>query len=299
MGIPPRGVKSFAANRPKTEARSNIIQAVTNPLGFFVLVILIVEAILGMLAGVSGSENRTEYVRIMAAIIVMLVAVVSVLAWFRPEALMGAGSSARETEGIRASSAVTKIFERSNDFLSTGNKYQFPSLLKQVTNEAWFIGTSFFISLDQYNDLILERLADGININFLILDPYAETINKVAGLMDVTPKEVFHDCMSGIRILDRTVREAAKRELHGELRVKITAEPIQTRVYMFDPRADTGYFYFVPHLNGTNPQTVPGFLAANAKAPICESYFKGVLKIWADPAIKSLADWQSLRPDPT
>lgn len=138
---------------------------------------------------------------------------------------------------------------------------------------------------------------DGINLNFLVLDPYSDAVTTVAGLMAVTPKEVFHDCVSGIRILDRTLHEARKRSAHGELRVKIISEPIQTRVYMFDPRADTGYFYFVPHLNGTNPQTVPGFLAANSKAPFCDAYFKGVLKTWSDPSVKTLQDWQSTHPD--
>lgn len=121
MGSPPRPARSPKISRPKAEPRTNIIQAVTNPLGFFVLVVLIVEALLGILAGLSGSADKTEFVRIMATIIVVLIAVVSLLAWFRPDALMGARPSALQTETPAVSAPVVKIFERSNDFLATGN----------------------------------------------------------------------------------------------------------------------------------------------------------------------------------
>jgi hypothetical protein len=234
----------------------------------------------------------------MAAIIIMLILVVSVFAWFRPDALMGTPIPSAEDRGAQEGTApIVKIFERSNDFLATGDKHQFPSLLKQARQEVWFVGTTFFISLDQYHDLLLSRLADGINLNFLVLDPTAESVTKVAALMAVTPKEVFHDCMSGVRILSRTMEEAKKQNASGELRLKIVGEPIQTRLYMFDPRASEGYFYYVPQLNGSNPQTLPGFLATNSKASYREPYFKGVLKLWNDPSAKTLSEWQSLHPD--
>lgn len=298
MGKPSRPTRSPTSNRQTTEPRANVIQAVTSPLGFFVLVVLIVEALLGILAGLSGDADRAEFVRIMAAIIVMLIVVVSVLSWFRPDALMGMRAPPTyDRVSQEGTSAIVKTFERSNDFLATGDKHQFPSLLKQAKQEVWFVGTTFFISLDQYHDLLLNRLVDGINLNFLILDPASEAVGRVAGLMAVTPKEVFHDCMSGMRILSRTIEEAKKRNASGELRLKIVADPIQTRLYMFDPRAPDGYFYYVPQLNGTNPQTLPGFLAANSKALYCEAYFKGVLKSWNDPSAKTLQEWQSLHPD--
>ena len=70
--------------------RINIIRAVTNPLGFFVLVVLIVEVILGTLVGLTeeGTQRQTLIVG-MLALIFLLVILVAGMAMFRPESLYG------------------------------------------------------------------------------------------------------------------------------------------------------------------------------------------------------------------
>ena len=75
-------------SRPrKSEAsRVDIIQTVQTPLGFFVLVVLIVEAIFGIVAGLSTGADRRYLIFGMLALIFLLVAIVSVIAVFRPEA---------------------------------------------------------------------------------------------------------------------------------------------------------------------------------------------------------------------
>jgi hypothetical protein len=192
---------------------------------------------------------------------------------------------------------ISRIFERSNDFLATGDRHQFPSLLKQAKREAWFIGTTFYISTDQYHDLILSKLAEGVDLNFLILNPEGEAVAKVARLLGVAEKELSLDCMSGIRILLRTIDDARKANSPGTLRVKIVDEPIQTRLYIFDPKAQEGHVYYIPQLNGTNSQTLPGFLVENLVAPYHSTYFRGVLKMWNDPNAKTIEAWKSTHPD--
>jgi O-acetyl-ADP-ribose deacetylase (regulator of RNase III) len=70
-------------------SRVDIIGAVQTPLGFFVLVVLVVEALLGVVAALSNSSDRTIAIGGMLFIIVGLIAVVAVLAYARPEALSG------------------------------------------------------------------------------------------------------------------------------------------------------------------------------------------------------------------
>jgi len=90
MGKRPQvATASSAAVRKHVAERATIIQAVGTPLGFFVLVVLVVEAIIGSLAGLSASTDRPAIVYVMAGLIVMLTAVVAGLAYFRPEALRG------------------------------------------------------------------------------------------------------------------------------------------------------------------------------------------------------------------
>jgi hypothetical protein len=79
--------------------------------------------------------------------------------------------------------------------------------------------------------------------------------------------------------------------------VKIVDEAIQTRLYIFDPKSDQGYVYYVPQLNGTNSQTLPGFLVENAIAPDHSTYFAAILKMWNDPGAKTLEVWKSTHPD--
>jgi hypothetical protein len=66
-----------------------LVRAVKTPLGFFVLIALVIEALLGTVATISGGLDRTLSLVGMLAIIFVLVAIVSFMAYQRPEALGG------------------------------------------------------------------------------------------------------------------------------------------------------------------------------------------------------------------
>jgi hypothetical protein len=79
-------------NQGKTQVPSDrigIIRSVQTPLGFFVLVVLVVEAILGGVAYASDTFNSTLALISMVAILFALIAVVAFMAYYRPEALKG------------------------------------------------------------------------------------------------------------------------------------------------------------------------------------------------------------------
>jgi hypothetical protein len=100
-------------NSPAREARVGIIGAVQTPLGFFTLVVLVVEGILGILLGttLSGTDRSTALYG-MLSIFAALIIVVACFAVFRPEALAGVRQERtleaeleqmrREAEQIRA-----------------------------------------------------------------------------------------------------------------------------------------------------------------------------------------------------
>jgi hypothetical protein len=69
--------------------RVEIIETVQTPLGFFTLTVLVVEIILGFVASLSGGLDRTYLIIGMLILIFLLVIIVSILAFFKPEALMG------------------------------------------------------------------------------------------------------------------------------------------------------------------------------------------------------------------
>ena len=69
--------------------RVGLIRAVRTPLKFFILIVLVIEAILGTVAGVSSGLDRTLSLVGMLVIIFALVAIVAFMAYYRPEALSG------------------------------------------------------------------------------------------------------------------------------------------------------------------------------------------------------------------
>src|SRR5271166_917339 len=106
-----RKVSGSASNR------AAIIRAVKTPLGFFVLVVLAVEAIFGIASSFCLGPERSWLIVAMIALIFCLIGIVALLAYSRPEALQGhraprAPSSPYEetqgTEGIRLSSAAVE-----------------------------------------------------------------------------------------------------------------------------------------------------------------------------------------------
>ena len=79
----------MSAETTSTASRPDIIRAVSTPLGFFSLVVLVVEVILGLVAATATGTERTVTVFVMLGVIVGLVGIVAYFAYNRPEALAG------------------------------------------------------------------------------------------------------------------------------------------------------------------------------------------------------------------
>lgn len=69
--------------------RVKILESLKTPLGFFVLLVLIVEVIFVITLGLTQDEVRTNIIYFLMAIIFVLIVIVTLLAIFRPEALSG------------------------------------------------------------------------------------------------------------------------------------------------------------------------------------------------------------------
>jgi len=79
-------------NQNKKQLQTNrtaIIRAVQTPLGFFVLVVFVVEAILGGIGYSSNAPNNSYALFGMIGILLVLILVVAFMAVYRPEALRG------------------------------------------------------------------------------------------------------------------------------------------------------------------------------------------------------------------
>jgi hypothetical protein len=75
--------------RNSTRYRTSVIQAVQTPLGFYVLIVLVVEGGFGFLAASTVGTDRTFLLYSMVILMSLLVLTVTLVALFRPEALHG------------------------------------------------------------------------------------------------------------------------------------------------------------------------------------------------------------------
>lgn len=89
--------------------RAALLRAVKTPLGFFALVVLVIEAMLGAIAALSAGLDRTLALAGMLLIVVGLVIVVSLLAWLRPEALRGGRPSAAASSGAALAAFCARV----------------------------------------------------------------------------------------------------------------------------------------------------------------------------------------------
>jgi hypothetical protein len=71
----------------KLGKKAGIINAVTSPLGFFVLIVLVVEVIFGIIASMSAGSDRTYLIIGMIGIMFLLILIVAGMAIWRPYSL--------------------------------------------------------------------------------------------------------------------------------------------------------------------------------------------------------------------
>ena len=95
----------------KTTNRLNIIESVKTPIGFFVFVVLVVEAIFGLALNNSEGSERAILIISMIGLIFALVAIVVALAVLRPEALKGERHELPHSDEEKLLEIERKVFE--------------------------------------------------------------------------------------------------------------------------------------------------------------------------------------------
>ncbi|MCE9620089.1 MAG: hypothetical protein K8R92_09265 [Planctomycetes bacterium] len=69
--------------------RAEILKAVQTPLGFFALALIVVEVVFGIVAGLASGTDRTYAIFGMLSVLLLLIIIVAIITFFRPEALFG------------------------------------------------------------------------------------------------------------------------------------------------------------------------------------------------------------------
>jgi hypothetical protein len=140
-------------------SRVSIITAVQTPLGFFVLVVLIVEVIFGMILLQIDGADRTFIIRSMIGIIIALVLIVAGIAVWRPSALTGKDPRQRTKvslligppEELKQLDITKIIWNNDHCYLVCGENKE------KVTLVPSRVGPSFHVRIP---DHVLERIQE-------------------------------------------------------------------------------------------------------------------------------------------
>jgi hypothetical protein len=81
---------SSAGKRPAKSDRVGLVRSVTNPLGFYVLVLILIESVLGIFTAFKLTEEHTwQGFLAMAGCFALIVVIVTLFAVFAPKRLLG------------------------------------------------------------------------------------------------------------------------------------------------------------------------------------------------------------------
>lgn len=177
---------------------------------------------------------------------------------------------------------VVKHYPKSNQFLRETGSHSFAGALAGAQSEIWFVGTTFYISVDENEDSLLAKMRSGVTLNFIVIDPRSEALASSARALSTDESQLQEQCLSGLRVLARMKRRLAQigSEHAARLNVRLSRDKLQMRAYFFDPMSARGTTYVVPQINYSSSQVLPGYLVRHDHRDLPGAYFAGARQFW-------------------
>jgi Domain of unknown function (DUF5919) len=185
-----------------------------------------------------------------------------------------------ERQGVEVASknikgiGILRYWQRANDFLP-----YIREAMAKASSEIWISGASFYLSVPDNEDLLIDRAKHGVKIHYLILDPYGNNLDAVAKTFSQSPDELRQEVLTTIRALNR-IREKLSPSERENFQVRLFNESPRARFYIFDPADPNSNTFFVPHVNSINSPALPGFLLSNVPFGLAQIYIASVKDFW-------------------
>lgn len=195
-----------------------------------------------------------------------------------------------EKQGVEAISndikgiGILRYWRRSNDFLP-----HIREAIAKASSEIWISGASFYLSVPDNEDLLIDRANHEVKIHYLFLDPYGSSLDAIAKTFSQSPDELRQEGLITIRALKR-IRENLSPSARENLQVRLFNESPRARFYIFDPADPNSKTFFVPHVNSINSPAVPGFLLSNVPYGLAQTYIASVKDFWN--SAQTLSEWE-------
>jgi hypothetical protein len=150
--------------------------------------------------------------------------------------------------------------------------------IRSAKNEVWMIGATMHYTLNNCRQLIIDRVGLGLDFYLLIADPDGldyEATSRSFGQNRTTLLSETAMTLEACRDI-KTRLQLAK----GSFQVKLIDRVFTSGVYFFDPQAEDGTLFLVPHIPGHDAPVVPGFLFRRVQGGLLDDYFQIYKGVW-------------------
>ncbi len=148
----------------------------------------------------------------------------------------------------------------------------------------WLFGTNFYKSTSSDKNFILSKLQAGVDVHYLLFDPFSPNLNQVAKDFDQNPRELQRECLYNLEALldlhDKWNNGSGLPVKPGESQVRFYDTTPRMRGYFLNPNEENGRSFLVPYINRVNSPDLPGFQFKNTTKGVSASYFAGVKRLW-------------------
>lgn len=238
-----------------------------------------------------NKAGNLSWIRISAAIFGGIAPIIAAVAAFLQVPIVNSFLGQIMLPGTRDVGLIA-VHKQSNDFL-TAEKGKIKEQIEAAKDEVWMVGTSFYISVPAFEEIILDRMRKCVKFNFIILDPNSPEFNMMSRSMGYEPSRLQNIMREGILALKNLERRRQQQAGCSPLSVWLTTRPFSSRIYMFDPYRDTGYTYLIPQVYGRDSTKLPGFFFSNGSDKWYLNYLDGIRELVNNPESQTLEKWTS------
>lgn len=173
-----------------------------------------------------------------------------------------------------------KTYQQSSQFQN-----DFENFLKSTKNDVSILCTSTISHLPTKQIQIIEKLKNGVNIRYIVLDPLSPTMPWVAKDFGLPLERLEAENKTSLYALINLRNEWEKIKngspVPGHLEIRLLDGQLHTRMYVFDRTSSNGSTILVPYMNQHGSMTLPAFNFSNGTySTLLSEYWASFEKIW-------------------
>lgn len=194
------------------------------------------------------------------------------------------------TERVKAMQVDFESLQASND-AGGPNRVQYcngfydaiPALRKAVgsaSREIVLYGINFHVTIPMINDLLFDRLHNGVKVKFLLVDPESERIKELAAIVNEDEQVLRDECALSLRKIDTLSKLLNKAGQSSQIEVSTFDGMAPSCMYAIDHDTAAGQLFYFPYMNGVTPTRLPGYLWSRRPDTPYNFYTSELKRMW-------------------